>query len=95
MSRALLVGVVLAVVTLAYVFYPLIGSRPRRAATKGAEQTRPRSVTDEEIEAAVRSYREAHAAGRGACPACGARPEPDAVFCSTCGRRLDSAAAAP
>lgn len=26
-----------------------------------------------------------------ACPACGPRPEPDAVFCSHCGRRIDSA----
>lgn len=24
-----------------------------------------------------------------ACPECGPRPEPDAAFCSTCGRRLD------
>jgi hypothetical protein len=26
--------------------------------------------------------------GAPACPACGPRPEPDAVFCSSCGRRL-------
>jgi rRNA maturation endonuclease Nob1 len=24
------------------------------------------------------------------CPACGPRPEPDAIFCSHCGRRIDS-----
>ena len=29
------------------------------------------------------------AAGRGtACPACGPRPEADAVFCSNCGQKL-------
>lgn len=40
--------------------------------------------SDEEIEAAVRAYR----AGI-ACPTCGPRPEPDAVFCSNCGRYLN------
>lgn len=39
---------------------------------------------DDEIEAAVRAYRAQHAA----CPTCGPRPEPDAVYCSTCGRYL-------
>jgi hypothetical protein len=29
------------------------------------------------------------------CPTCGPRPEPDARFCSTCGRALDEAPAAP
>jgi hypothetical protein len=40
--------------------------------------------TDDEIEAAVRAYREHHAE----CPDCGPRPEPDALFCSNCGRYL-------
>jgi len=40
--------------------------------------------TDDDIEAAIRVYRERHAA----CPTCGPRPEPDAVFCSNCGRYL-------
>jgi hypothetical protein len=39
---------------------------------------------DDEIEAAVRAYRAAHVA----CPTCGPRPEPDAVYCSNCGRYL-------
>lgn len=39
---------------------------------------------EDEIEAAVRAYR----AQQVACPVCGPRPEPDAVFCSTCGRYL-------
>jgi len=40
--------------------------------------------TDDEIEAAVRAYR----AG-ASCPTCGPRPEPDAAFCSNCGRYLN------
>jgi hypothetical protein len=40
--------------------------------------------TDDEIEAAVRAYR----AEGSACPTCGPRPEPDAAFCSNCGRYL-------
>jgi hypothetical protein len=53
-------------------------ARPAEApAGDGAE-------ADDEIEAAVRAYRAQHAA----CPTCGPRPEPDADFCSTCGRYL-------
>ena len=40
--------------------------------------------TDDEIEAEVRAFR----AG-SSCPTCGPRPEPDAVFCSNCGRYLN------
>jgi hypothetical protein len=75
-SAALVVGVVLAVACLAYVLYPLV----RRE--RGAR----RVVTDEEIEAAVRTYRAS--LGARACPVCGPRPESDALFCSTCGRRI-------
>jgi hypothetical protein len=49
-------------------------------------------VTDDEVEAAVRAYRARRTAALGAsanaCPTCGPRPEPDAVFCSSCGRYL-------
>ena len=41
--------------------------------------------SDDEIEAVVRAFR----AGPHACSACGPRPEPDAVFCSNCGRYLN------
>jgi Double zinc ribbon len=41
-------------------------------------------ASDDEIEAAVRAYR----AGGCVCPTCGPRPEPDAAFCSNCGRYL-------
>ena len=37
------------------------------------------------VEARVRAYREA----RKECTTCGLRPEPDAVYCSTCGTYLD------
>jgi predicted nucleic acid-binding Zn ribbon protein len=37
------------------------------------------------IEARVRAYRLTHRA----CPTCGVRPEPDAVYCSTCGGFLE------
>jgi hypothetical protein len=39
---------------------------------------------DDEIEVAIRAFR----AGQPACPTCGPRPEPDADFCSNCGRYL-------
>jgi hypothetical protein len=45
------------------------------------------------IAARVRALRSATTSappGGPACPACGPRPEPDAVFCSSCGRRLQA-----
>ena len=39
---------------------------------------------DDEIEVAIRAFR----AGQRTCPTCGPRPEPDADFCSNCGRYL-------
>jgi len=42
------------------------------------------TALDDEIEAAVRAYRDSHAS----CPEHGPRPEPDAVYCSDCGRYL-------
>lgn len=53
----------------------------RRDDQRAAEGGRP---SDDELEAAVRAYRE----HRAACSTCGPRPEPDAVFCSDCGRYL-------
>jgi hypothetical protein len=93
MSRALLVGVVFAVACLAYVLYPLVGRR-RGSVTAAPDRNMVRAVSDDEIEAAVRSYRAMRGTGR-ACPMCGPRPESDAAFCSNCGRRLDAAARTP
>jgi hypothetical protein len=42
------------------------------------------AVPDDEIELAVAAYRAAHRA----CATCGPRPEPDAAYCSNCGRYL-------
>lgn len=40
------------------------------------------------ISAKVRALRQPAGDGLAKCPTCGPRPEPDAVFCSTCGNRL-------
>ena len=40
------------------------------------------------ISAKVRALRSATATTRPGCDSCGPRPEPDALFCSTCGRHL-------
>lgn len=50
----------------------------------GAAEISAPPPSEDEIEAAVRAYRARHAE----CPACGPRPESDAVFCSSCGRYL-------
>ncbi len=42
---------------------------------------------DEAVEAAVRAYRER----MHSCATCGPRPEPDALYCSNCGRYLPGA----
>ncbi len=58
-----------------------------------------RAVAPDDVEALiahrVRALRSATASappGARLCPPCGPRPEPHAVFCSTCGRRLPAAA---
>ncbi|HEX5436228.1 MAG TPA: c-type cytochrome biogenesis protein CcmI [Gemmatimonadaceae bacterium] len=43
------------------------------------------TADDAQIEAAILAYRRQPAS---ICPACGPRPEPDAVYCSSCGRFL-------
>jgi hypothetical protein len=55
----------------------------RDASVAGASPAAVSGDADE-IEAAVRAYR----AQRIACAECGPRPEPDALYCSTCGRYL-------
>lgn len=48
------------------------------------QQASPAGALDDEIEAAVKAYRDTHVT----CPEHGPRPEPDAVYCSDCGRYL-------
>ncbi len=51
-----------------------------------AEGDTPARVVDEDhVEAAIQRARDA----QRACEVCGPRPEPDAVYCSSCGRYLD------
>lgn len=64
-----------------YTEQALMAMRLEDAASAGrAEQGR----ANDEIEVAVRAYRLRH----GECSTCGPRPEPDAQYCSTCGRYL-------
>lgn len=76
---ALALGTVLAVGALAYVLYPLFFDV---GASIAAPSPGERSSID--IEEQVRAYRNA----RPECSRCGLRPEPDAIYCSTCGARL-------
>ena len=41
---------------------------------------------------ALRSARSSQASDGPSCPSCGPRPEPDALFCSSCGNRLPTGA---
>lgn len=59
----------------------LAALRARDAAASG--------VSDADVEAMILAYR----AKRSECETCGPRPEPDAVYCSTCGRYLAGACA--
>jgi hypothetical protein len=61
-------------------------------ALRGEEGARTNDV-EALIAARVRSLRSdttATSLDRSSCDVCGPRPEPDAVFCSSCGRRLGS-----
>lgn len=50
---------------------------------------RPAAVLpDDPVEVALRAYRARRGEGAAACPVHGPRPEPDAAFCSACGRFL-------
>jgi hypothetical protein len=56
-----------------------------RALTEMRAAEDPSSAAVDPVEARVRAYRQA----RKDCKSCGLRPEPDAVYCSTCGSYLD------
>lgn len=53
-------------------------------ATAAAGEVTSGIVSDDAIEAAVSAYRER----MRNCPSCGPRSEPDAIYCSNCGRYL-------
>ena len=61
-----------------------------------ADAQRVAATADPEalVAARLNQLRSAHATGTPApplCPGCGPRPEPDALFCSSCGRALSQA----
>jgi hypothetical protein len=64
-----------------------------------ALRTEPPGQTPDAVEAVIaaraRALRAPDADTGLRCRTCGPRPEPDAVFCSTCGLRLTSSAAEP
>jgi hypothetical protein len=64
-------------------------------ALRAEEQSAAADPVEALIAARVRSLRaaDAHGASTLTCPTCGPRPEPDAIYCSTCGLRLESVAA--
>jgi hypothetical protein len=59
-------------------------TREAIAAMRRKESGAGAASADDEVEAAVRAYRAQHPV----CDVHGPRPEPDAVFCSDCGRYL-------
>lgn len=82
--------------------YELLKAR-YTAAALAALRTEEAAASDDleaMIAARVRSLRSAPAATPSntsvpACATCGPRPEPDAVFCSSCGDRLESGVGSP
>ena len=82
-----------------YLFLKARYSQQALAAIRADEGTAPpgvgavpvaESTSDVEslIAARARAIRTAAVSGAPTCPTCGPRPEPDAVFCSNCGRYL-------
>jgi len=61
-----------------------IAAMRREGVPERAQPPAAAAGAEDEIEAAVRAYR----AAQVRCETCGPRPEPDAVYCSTCGRYL-------
>jgi hypothetical protein len=52
-----------------------------------AEESPAAALPDDEVEAVILAYRARHSE----CQTCGPRPEPDAIYCSSCGRYLAGA----
>ncbi len=64
--------------------YADLKARYTKEAIAAMRRAKSGTAADDEIEAAVRAYRDSHPA----CPVHGPRPEADAVYCSDCGRYL-------
>lgn len=65
--------------------YGAMAVRQLRAGPVGGAPAVKAPADADDVEARVRAYREA----RRDCRTCGLRPEPDAIYCSTCGAFLD------
>lgn len=59
----------------------------RATNAQAAAEVTADATTEDPIEARVRAYRATHRE----CSTCGLRPEPDAIYCSTCGSYLERA----
>jgi hypothetical protein len=70
-----------------YLFLKTKYSEQALAAIKAEEGPMPADV-ESLIAVRARAIRSAAASGLPACPTCGPRPEPDALFCSDCSARL-------
>lgn len=60
------------------------------AAIRADDAASAEAPVESDIETLVAARARALSGLGPACPACGPRPEPDAIFCSHCGRRIDS-----
>ena len=73
--------------------YDMLKTRYTRQAVAAMRQESGAPLVDEsEVEAVIRRAREAQARA-GSCAVHGPRPEPDALYCSECGRFLGGACA--
>jgi hypothetical protein len=84
---ALAIGALLALAVLAYVLYPIFVRAPEASAAPPAPAPSSQAIGDE-IEAAVRAYRENR---HDRCAACGTPVDArNARYCPNCGSRLQT-----
>lgn len=77
--------------------YAVLKAKYSRAAIEAMklEEGRDAAGGGDSLEAAEEVVRRFRQRGRAACPDCGPRPEAVAVYCSSCGRKLDQPDAKP
>lgn len=73
----------LAIAAVAWVMSPIVMG-DSDAGTAASRNLSPEAGTDDAGETLIRKWRDR----RNACPSCGAKPETDAKYCSSCGRDL-------